>query len=83
MAKTALTLTRGEQALIDRLKNERAEIARHTRRLRQHRMWRNQLIVKARVAGFSGRQIAPVVGISNVEISRIYRQYLTRTPQPS
>lgn len=74
MPRTIRVLDRGEEALLERLRCEVASIDVLQRRMALHRRWRNLLIVKARTAGFSGRELEPDAGISNVEISRIYRR---------
>lgn len=64
-------LTRGEEALRDRLLEERARIHDLTVRLREAKRCRNLLIGKARLAKFTVREIEKLAGVSNVRVSQI------------
>lgn len=69
--KRSSRLTLGERALLDRLEVEAKEVARAKRLLGVHRRARNQLIKKARAAGFTMREIEKFAGISNSAVSQI------------
>jgi len=65
------TMTRGEHALEDRLREEAARIADLSLRLREARRCRNLLIRKARAAGWTVRHIERVAGVTNVRVSQV------------
>lgn len=71
MPKTIRQLTRGEEALLDRLRDEAAEIARLRAHLAAAKRRRDALIAKARYAGFTVREIEKVAGISNARVAQL------------
>lgn len=71
MPRTIRTLTRGEESLVARLKEEAVAIAALRLRLRHHRRLRDLLIGKARHAGFTVREIERMAGVSNVRVSQL------------
>lgn len=67
-------LDRGVRGVLDRLADQRDEIATLERRLRAAKKRRLALIQKARYAGLSLRKIEPFAGVSNVRIHQLERR---------
>lgn len=61
-------IDRGLQGILDRLADQRDEIAALERQLEAAKKRRRTLIAKCRKAGLSLRAIAPFAGITNVRI---------------
>jgi len=67
MARRELVLSRGEQAVLDRLMDEAEALALLSRRVRECKRRRALLIVKARHANIPARTIEKYACITNVQ----------------
>lgn len=82
MAKRDLVLSRGEAAVLDRLRDEAVELARLARHVAAVKARRALLIVKARRAGIPARTIAASAGVSNVAVLLIANAWTKRAGSP-